>query len=823
MNDQNKDNLEDDIESIDDIEVLKDKLTDDVSTSTAIVKAKHTLPKRTGLVVITHRPLFPNMIVPLVIEGELFVKTIKTALNNKPSYLGVTLGKDDFNLKKISINNIFTIGTIARIVRVFNLTDKSAQILLDVTSRIQIKKITKTKKGLIADITPIEEEEKIKLTDSIRAYSREIINNLKELIRLNPLIKEELNQFISQVNIEDPQRLADFAATLTSASRFDVQKILEEENSQKRLGKTLLLVKKELTLSRLQAKISQQIEEKISSNQRKFFLKEQLKEIRKELGLSKDEKSQEIEKFKSRAKKFKWGNDVDEVFKEELNKLNLLDPQSPEFNVSRNYLDWITSLPWGIYKKENLDLAKAKKILEKDHFGLEDVKESILDMIAAMSLHKNVSGRILCLVGPPGVGKTSIGKSIARALGRPFFRFSLGGMRDEAEIKGHRRTYIGAMPGKFIQALKTTKKSNPVIMLDEIDKVSKNYIGDPSSALLEVLDKEQNSSFLDHYLDLPFDLSKVFFICTANQLDSIPEALKNRMDVIRLPGYIATEKLAIAKRYLVKKQKIENGLRLKKISFSDKSLLKIIEDYAREAGVRNLEKMIAKICRSLARKIVEKKIKLPLMITSHMIPQYLQSPIFTKDDIIGENVSGCVNGLAWTNYGGAILSIEATDMTSNQKGFKQTGQLGKVMVESSEIAYSYVMANAKKFSVDVEKYTSRLVHLHVPAGATPKDGPSAGIAMALSLISLMKKEAIRTKIGLTGEISLTGAVLPIGGLKEKVVAAQRSGIKEIVMPKQNKRDFDEIPKLIKKGIKFHFVDHFDEVLKICLPSLKRKI
>ncbi len=788
----------------------------------AVVKPnRRIIPSKLGLVVINQRPLFPHMVVPIVVEGSVFLNTIQSAANAGSQFFMIALGKENFNAENFQPDDVFEIGVVARIVKVFQMSGDVGQVLLDVITRAEITKFEVTSKNVMVDINIIEDE-KIEINDTIRAYSREIITNLKEIIKLSPLVREELGQFINQINIDDPQRLADFAATLTSAGRFELQEILSERTIQKRLEKTLLLIKKELDLGRLQAKISSQIEDRVSKNQREFFLKEQLKEIRKELGLSKDEKTQEIEKFQKRAKSLKWPAEVAKVFKEEIEKLSLLDTQSPEFNVTRSYVDWLTVLPWGVYATENLNIKRAQKVLDEDHFGLEDVKDRILNMIASMVLRGDHSGKIICLIGPPGVGKTSIGKSIARALKRPFYRFSLGGMRDEAEIKGHRRTYIGAMPGKLIQSLKTAGKSNAVIMLDEIDKISQSYHGDPASALLEVLDREQNPKFLDHYLDVPFDLSKILFIATANQMDTIPEPLQDRMEVIRIAGYIGDEKLQIAKKYLVPKQLKENGLKTTQIKFEEGALRKIIAGYAREAGVRDLEKKIELICQKVARKIVENELETKTIITEADVETYLKKPIFLKDEVIGKNKAGSVTGLAWTSHGGAILSIEATVYPANSKGFKQTGQLGKVMVESSEIAYSYIFANAKTLGLDVEPFVAKLVHLHVPAGATPKDGPSAGVAMALALMSLVMDKAVKTGLCMTGELSLTGEVLPIGGLKEKIIAALRAGLKEVIVPSQNQVDFDEMPDHLKNGYKIHFVKDFKEVVKIAFESTKLK-
>jgi ATP-dependent Lon protease len=534
--------------------------------------------------------------------------------------------------------------------------------------------------------------------------------------------------------------------------------------------------------------------------------------IKRELGLEKEGKTTEIEKFRERIKDLKLNDEALKAVEEELEKLQIIEPTSPEYNVSRNYLDWLTILPWGKYSKDSYNLNRARKILDRDHYGLKDVKERILEFIAVGKMKGDISGSILCLVGPPGVGKTSVGKSIADALGRTFYRFSLGGMRDEAEIKGHRRTYIGAMPGKFIQAMKRAGTSNPVVMLDEIDKIGISYQGDPASALLEVLDPEQNATFRDHYLDVPFDLSNVLFVATANQLDTIPPALLDRMEVIRLAGYILEEKVEIAKRYLIPKAIAGHGLKKDRVTIEKDALVSIIDGYAREAGVRALEKRIKKIMRRAAMEFAQGKTD-AVQIGENDVGKYLGNPVFNPDELF-EKTPGVVTGLAWTSYGGATLQIEATAMPTSSKGFRQTGQLGNVMVESSNIAYSYVMAHLEKYGAPLDFFDKHFVHLHVPAGATPKDGPSAGITMATALVSMLLKKPVAKKLAMTGELTLTGRVLPIGGVKEKTIAARRSGIKNLIFPEANRRDFEELPAYLKKGLKVNFVREFEDVYEI---------
>ncbi|MFO7983000.1 MAG: endopeptidase La, partial [Desulfuromonadales bacterium] len=654
------------------------------------------------------------------------------------------------------------------------------------------------------------------LNSELKAYSMAIISALKELVQINPLYSEEIKMFLNRSSMDDPGRLADFAANLTSADGYELQDVLETFDVRRRIDKVLVLLKKELEVSRLQTKISRQIEENISKQQREFFLKEQLKEIKKELGLEKEGKATEIEKFEKRLETLNPSEESLKIISDEIEKLKLLDPASPEYTVSRNYLDWLTALPWGKFSRDRYGLKRARKILDRDHYGLEDVKDRILEFIAVGKMKGDISGSIICLVGPPGVGKTSVGKSIATALGRTFYHFSLGGMRDEAEIKGHRRTYIGAMPGKFIQAMKSAGKANPVLMLDEIDKIGASFQGDPASALLEVLDPEQNSGFRDHYLDVPFDLSNVLFVATANQLDTIPPALLDRMEVIRLSGYILEEKVQIARRYLIPKALEAHGLKKGQVAIPKRTLEVIIDGYAREAGVRTLENRIRKIMRRAARKFAEGETE-KISVGVRDLHNYLGKPVFREDELF-ERTPGVVTGLAWTSMGGATLQIESTAVPSKTKGFKQTGQLGKVMVESSEIAYSYAMAHLEHFGLEPKFFDSHFVHMHVPAGATPKDGPSAGITMTTALLSLISGEPVRDHLGMTGELSLTGRVLPIGGVREKTIAARRAGLKTLIFPVANREDFQDLPDYLQEGLETHFVSTYDEVYKVAFSE-----
>lgn len=549
----------------------------------------------------------------------------------------------------------------------------------------------------------------------------------------------------------------------------------------------------------------------MTEQQRQFFLREQLKEIQKELGISKDDRTAELEKFTERLQGLVVPDQTMSTIEEEMDKLSVLETGSPEYAVTRNYLDWLTSIPWGVHSKDNLKLNHARQVLDEQHEGLEDVKDRIIEFIGVGAMKGEVSGSIILLVGPPGVGKTSVGKSIADALGRQFYRFSLGGMRDEAEIKGHRRTYIGAMPGKFVQAIKDTGVSNPLIMLDEIDKIGASFQGDPASALLEALDPEQNSEFLDHYLDERIDLSKVLFVCTANQLDTIPAPLLDRMEIISLSGYIASEKLAIAKNHLWPKLLERSGVKSSQLKITDAAIKQIIEGYAREAGVRGLEKRLGRIIRKSAVQILKRK-KTPIRVGLKQLEDYLGKPLFRAERRM--RGVGVVTGLAWTAMGGATLSLEATRVHGKQRGFKLTGQLGDVMKESAEIAYSFIASRTEEFGIAADYFDRAFIHLHVPEGATPKDGPSAGITMATALLSLAGNKTIRRPLAMTGELTLTGLVLPIGGVREKLIAARRAKIMEVILPEDNRRDVEELPKHIVEGMKIHFAERYEQVAEI---------
>lgn len=770
------------------------------------------LPTHLSIVPIYRRPIFPGIVLPLQFDDPDEIDKVVQAMEKGNGYIGLVLAKSDPESDSI---DLYKVGTAFHLFRINNAQKGGIQVLGQAIRRFKKKKVEEDAKSLAWEVEYIYDEQK-KASRELKAYMLAISNQVKELLGLNPLFKEQVNQLVSQLNYDTPGLTMDLISNLVMSEKQVLQDLLETIPFKKRAMELLKLLKEELQVAEIQAKINEQINEKVQKQQREFFLREQLAAIKKELGLEKDDKESEIDSLEESLRGKTLSEEAMQIVDKEINKLKLLNQESPDFNVTRNYLQLISELPWGIFSDDNVDIKKARKILDKDHYGLQDVKDRILEFLSSIIKRGKIGGSIICLVGPPGVGKTSIGKSIAHSMGRKFYRFSVGGMRDEAEIKGHRRTYIGAMPGKLIQSLNRVGTSNPVIMLDEIDKIGTSFRGDPASALLEVLDPEQNAEFLDHYLDLPFDLSNVLFITTANQLDTIPGPLLDRMELIRLSGYITQEKVEIASKFLVPKQLETHGFAKNEITFTKTALKYIIDHYAREAGVRNLEKHIRKVIRKISLQLAENE-QVDLKVGVEDVVQYLGKPIFTGDKLYTQQIPGVVLGLAYTSFGGATLYIESSAIKGNG-GFKQTGQLGSVMKESSEIAYSYIRSLISKKDPANYFFKEHFIHLHVPEGATPKDGPSAGITMALSLFSLHKNKAIRKGIAMTGEISLTGRVLRIGGVKEKTLGAKRAGIKELIFPLDNKNDFDELPAHIRKGLKVHFVDHFEEVLGIAMPK-----
>ncbi|MDX9800972.1 MAG: endopeptidase La [Spirochaetia bacterium] len=772
-----------------------------------IIPAEQHLPDKLYIIPLSGKPIFPGIFTPLMVMSKKDIAVVEQSLIND-SMLGLVLLKDEESSEAVP-EELYTVGTAAKIVKKINLPDGGMNIFISTIKRFKIKHYISDIQPLTAEVEFLKDE--AEKTMEVKALTRSIISEMKQISENNPLFSEEMR--LNMVNIDQPGKIADFIASILNIDRKEQQNILETLNVRKRMEQVLVFIKKEQELLRIQKKIQLQINEKIEKNQRDYFLKEELKAIKKELGMPVDSKSSEYNRFKEAIEKLELEGEAKEQIEQELQKFSLMEPVSADFSVTRNYLDTIVSLPWNKPEPEDFDIKTSKEILDKDHYGLEDVKERIIEYLSVRKLKKDTKGSIICLVGPPGVGKTSIGKSIARAMEKKFFRFSVGGMRDEAEIKGHRRTYIGAMPGKIIQGLKIVKTKNPVFMIDEIDKLGVSYQGDPSSALLEVLDPEQNISFRDHYLDLPFDISNVLFITTANTLDTIPPPLRDRMEVIRLAGYIKEEKIAIARKYLIPKSLAASGLKKMQVKYDSAALTVIADQYAREAGVRNYEKSLDKIHRKIAKQIILDDLKPPVKITAESIEKYLGKPSFRPEEIKKIIKPGMAIGLAWTNFGGDTLMIESV-YTEGKEGFKLTGQMGDVMKESANIAYTYVRTLAPQFGIKKDFFENNLFHLHIPEGATPKDGPSAGITMTTALLSLIRNKMIKKNFAMTGELSLSGAVLPIGGLKEKIIAARRNNIKNIIIPKQNEKDLEEIPAHIKKGIKFHPVEYFEDVIRI---------
>ncbi len=790
------------------------KSDDDIFNS--IVPGDQMLPEKLTIVPLAGRPVFPGIFTPLMINAPDDVKAVEEAFY-KEGFIGISMLKND--VEKPGINDICKIGTAARIIKKVNLPDGGINIFISTVKRFKINKTISASAPMVAGVDYLEEEESD--TFEVKALTRALISEMKEVSENNPLFTEEMR--LNMVNIDNPGKIADFIASILNVDKDEQQKILETVNIRQRMEQVLVFIKREQELLRVQKKIQSEINNRVEKNQREYFLREELKAIQDELGENGDGSQNDYQKFKQKIEALEFEGEIKETVFSELEKFNLMDPNSGEYIGTRNFLELITQLPWKDSSDESYELSKAKKILEDDHFGLDDVKKRIVEYLAVRKLKQDKKGSILLLVGPPGVGKTSIGKSIAAAMNKPFYRFSVGGMHDESEIKGHRRTYIGAMPGKIIQGLKITKDNSPVFMIDEVDKMNASAQGDPSAALLEVLDPEQNVNFRDNYLDLPFDISKVFFILTANSLDTIPGPLRDRAEIIQLSGYIDQEKLEIAKKYLIPKNLAKNGLKKNQVKYTKAALLKIAEEYARESGVRHYEKQLDRIHRKIVTEIVTNKELssktesfAQYTIDADDLFKYLGKPDFDESQIKAASVPGTAIGLAWTSMGGDTLLIEATSF-AGKGGLVLTGQMGDVMKESSQIAFDWVRKYVVEHNiVKAEWFDENIVHLHIPEGATPKDGPSAGVTMATTFLSLFMKKVIKKNLAMTGELSLTGQVLPIGGLREKTVAAKRNKIKTIIIPKANERDLDEIPDNVKAGITFKPVSNVMEVLEIAL-------
>ncbi|MBO01283.1 MAG: endopeptidase La [Candidatus Marinimicrobia bacterium] len=760
--------------------------------------------------------LFPQQVIPIYIGRDKSLKLINE-LSSKTKHV-VVVAQEDGSIEDPEPSDMYSYGTLAVVLKVFDMPDNSKSAIVQGIDRVKIldyKEKDPYYRAVVQRVSNKTDKDSVKL-DALSNNLRQVFS---ELIQIAPNLSEEHTGMLS--NIQKPARLADRAVSLLTVPNPEKQDILEELDVKKRVEKAIKVLTKEIQRIKLGEEIQTEVHDEIAKSQREYYLREQMKAIKRELG--EDESQVELNEIEEAIKKAKMPEDAEKVALKELDRLTKIPTQSPEYTVARTYLDWLTDLPWSSSSEDSIDVKESKKILDEDHYGLEKVKERIIEYLAVRALKMKkepdsaIRGPILCFAGPPGVGKTSLGKSIAKSMGREFVRISLGGVRDEAEIRGHRRTYIGALPGRIIQSLKKAGTNNPVFMLDEIDKLGMDFRGDPSSALLEVLDPEQNGTFADHYLEVDFDLSKVMFIATANYQDPIPPALKDRMEVIDFSGYIEDEKLQIAKKHLIPKQLKENALTTSDVTLDDASIKELMSSYTREAGVRNLEREIANVYRKVARDKVEKNSK-KIRVTKKKISEYLGAPRFYSDIAERTTKPGVVTGLAWTAAGGDILFIEASQM-KGKGNLTLTGQLGDVMKESATAAMTFVRSNSDALNLAEDFNEKSDIHVHVPAGAIPKDGPSAGVGMLTSIVSLLSGKPVKSKLAMTGEITLRGNVLPIGGVKEKVTAAHRSGIKTIILPDHNRKDLEDIPDHIKKDLEFHFAKEMMDVVKVAIPGL----
>jgi ATP-dependent Lon protease len=778
-----------------------------------IVEDTKKIGEEISIIPIKGTVVFPYLIVPLIVTDQKHARLIdETLMSGK--IIGLFAQKNA-SVEQAKPEDIYPVGTAASILKMLRFPDGSVRFLVQGLSRVKIKSYNQTEPYLVAQIDMIEETAEKSV--EVEALVRNVLDLLKKVVELAPYLSEELQ--ITAINTDDPNRLADLIASNLNISVAQKQELLETFDTKERLRKVLSHINREVEVLELSRRIQSQTASELGKTQKEYILREQLKAIQKELGEA-DERMVELDEFKKKIKEAKMSSEAQDAAQKELDRLSKMNPAAAEYTVSRTYLDWLVNLPWSKSTDDILDIKKAKKILDEDHYDLEKVKERILEYLAVRKLKQDMKGPILCFVGPPGVGKTSLGISIARAMGRKFNRISLGGMHDEAEIRGHRRTYIGALPGRIIQGIRRAGSNNPIFMLDEVDKIGQDFRGDPASALLEVLDPEQNNTFSDHYLDVPFDLSKVMFITTANVLDPIPRVLRDRMEVIELPGYTDLEKLQIAKRHLVPKELSNHGLKSGILAFQDEAIKKIINDYTRESGLRNLDRELATICRKVA-KLFASGEKKKVEITTQNLDQFLGPTRFYQEIVERTSQIGVVPGVAWTQTGGDLMFVEATRM-KGKKSLTLTGYMGEVMKESVQAALSFVRSASKRLHIPEDAFERYDIHVHVPAGAIPKDGPSAGITMATAIASIMTERPVKPKLAMTGELTLRGQILPIGGLKEKSLAAYRAGVETLILPKENQKDLVEIPDEIKKKIKFIFVDTMDQVLELALDKKKKK-
>jgi ATP-dependent Lon protease len=773
------------------------------------------IPTSLPLLPVRDIVIFSDMVLPLFVGREKSIRAVEEGMA-KDGFLMLAAQKDP-TIENPETDDIYTVGTVGRILRMLKLPDGSVKALVQGSAKAKIKNYLRKRSSYRVKIELVEEKPVEEINLELEALMRTVGENSEKILSLQGEMSGDISTILQ--SIEEPGKLADLVASNLKLKIQESQTLLELSDPVERLKKVNDLLSRELELSTVQAKIESNVKDEISKSQRDYFLREQVRAIYKELG-EHDEKALEIEDYRKKIKRAKMPKEANQEAIKQLKRLEQMHPDSSEATVSRTYLDWLVSMPWRKASKDSFHIQKAKIILDAGHYGLKKVKDRVLEYLSVRKLNPKMKGPILCFVGPPGVGKTSLGQSIARAMQRKFIRISLGGIRDEAEIRGHRRTYIGAMPGRILQGLKQCSSNNPVFMMDEIDKLGADFRGDPSSALLEALDPEQNSVFSDHFLNLPFDLSKVMFILTANLTDTIPPALLDRMEIITLSGYTEEEKMMIAQDYLIPRQVKENGLKARSVSISSGALRQIISEYTSEAGLRNLEREIGAICRKLARRIAEGQ-KEPFSVTKNNLPKYLGVSKYGPEMDQEESQVGLATGLAWTHVGGEVLYVEVS-LIGGKGDLIITGQLGDVMQESARAALSYARANRASFGLGEKKFENLDIHIHVPAGAIPKDGPSAGIAMATALISALTNTAVRNDVAMTGEITLRGRVLPIGGLKEKALGAMRAGIRTVIIPEKNRKELAEIPRQLKRKIKFLPVKHMDEVLSHAIMPGKPK-
>jgi ATP-dependent Lon protease len=765
------------------------------------------IPNEIGALPLRNSVLFPHAIMPISVGRRKTLNLLDDVV--QPSKLIAVISQRNPAEDDPDPKDMYRVGCVARILKVVKLSGNNVNLIIQGLKRVRVDRFIATEPFMKVGVTPLEEI--LEQGVGLEALVRSLVNQFQRLVQVSPNISADLGDMVLSAGSGDPGRLSDLAASVLNVSAEEKIGLLERNNVKDRVQKLVEIVTRELELQEISSRIQSQVADEVGKTQRQYYLREQMKAIQRELG-EEDDRAQEIDDLRKKIEDAHMPEEPRKAAEKELDRLSKMPPQAAEYTVSRTYLDWLVTLPWSVGTEDKLDVVEAKRVLDDDHYDLEKVKDRIIEYLAVRALKKDLKGPILCLSGPPGVGKTSLGRSIARAMGRKFVRMSLGGIRDEAEIRGHRRTYIGSLPGRIIQGLKRAGTNNPVFMLDEIDKVGTDFRGDPSSALLEVLDPEQNNAFSDHYLEVPFDLSRVFFICTANVLDTIPPALKDRMEVLALPGYTEEEKLEIARTYQVPRQRAEHGLTEENIEITDDAIRTLINEYTREAGVRNLDREMAGICRKVARRVVEGHAA-KITIGRDDVGEYLGPVRFFREVSERAGRSGVSTGLAWTQVGGEILFVESSIMRGRGR-VTITGRLGDVMKESAHAALTWIRANAQELGLDARVFEKSDFHIHIPAGAIPKDGPSAGITLTCSLVSLLTGLIVDPSLAMTGEITLRGRVLPVGGIKEKVIAAKSAGITRVILPSKNRKDLEDVSQSVRDALEFKFVDEIAEVLEL---------